>query len=707
MSNDRVKAGNGGSLLGGASPRARRPGSPARVAGGSLVGAAAARLDERARNLAARDRPSNPGNSLMEALARPSPARPVEPVEAREASGLDRLFAGWDAPAEALPTTQLASADEGDGAWKPLIDPMALVSGVVKSRALIAASTVVGAGLGVIVALSTPKAYEAVSDVLIDPRNLQIVERDLTAQGGLPGEATLSLIENQAAIMRSTPVMSAVVDELKLDEDPEFNGGGGAVGIGSLLSMLKALVSGSDGPIASERRHALAVENLAEAVSVDRAGKTFIVAVVARTRDPEKSAEIANTIVDIYRDKAAALQSDNAGRASGELDRRIGELRKDVDLSEREVERYRAEHDLVDAQGHLIGDDELIKLNEQLTVARARTLELGARASSARSLSADAVISGDLPEQVASPLMSQLRSQYSVAAQDAARLASRLGPKHPERIAADAQLRDVRAQIDNELRRIVSSIQVEMKRAVQLEQDLSARLAQLKGRWANVSDLLVTLRELEREAAAKRSVYEQFLLRSKEASQQKDINSANVSVISRAAPPLLPTGPSRAMIAIAGAVLGFAAGIGFGMLRGAWGSLFPPAGAAPGAPRASVSRRPSRPVSAAPAETPAAAPAAPAPEAPALQQPQPAPPQGHPSSLWAAPPVWPAPQVMLAQPMFWPQPMAMPQPAQAWAPPPPHVAQPAPAAAPSNPLHDRLRAVRMRAEGIASGPARR
>jgi hypothetical protein len=62
-------------------------------------------------------------------------------------------------------------------------------------------------------------------------------------------------------------------------------------------------------------------------------------------------------------------------------------------------------------------------------------------------------------------------------------------------------------------------------------------------------------------------------LRAKQTDEQKDINTANVSVISKAFPPLDPEGPSRAMITLAGLLLGLAAGVGLGGLRGAYESL--------------------------------------------------------------------------------------------------------------------------------------
>jgi len=96
--------------------------------------------------------------------------------------------------------------------------------------------------------------------------------------------------------------------------------------------------------------------------------------------------------------------------------------------------------------------------------------------------------------------MSELRAQYAALKQEADRAAVRLGPRHPEYQALNAQLDGSRERIAGELRRIASSLQVDLKRAVQLEQDLASRLAQAKVQSGDVNSDLVSLRELERDA---------------------------------------------------------------------------------------------------------------------------------------------------------------------------------------------------------------
>lgn len=649
------------------------------------------REDAAARHRAARSEregKSNPPTADTGALGHDHAEPDSDPAETGDdwtAANRPASFGqGYEASAEvrrpqAAPEPRHASrppAGDVSEEWKPLIDPMQVVHGITRSKALILSTTILGAALGVAIALSTPKKYEATTDVIVDPRDLKLTDRDLT-QNVVASDATLAIVENQVRILTSGTVLNKVVTDLNLTNDPEFNGQGKG-GFG-LMSTLRSILSRQDAGAADEaRKRALAVGNLADSLDVERGGKTFVVSVSATTQNAEKSALIANTMVKAFKQISSEIQSSTAGRANDELTARLDELRKGVETAERNVEDYRATHDLVDAQGHLISDDQMLKLNEQLSVARARTLELNARAASARSLNVNSVLSGTLPEEINSNMMSELRSQYAALKQEADRAEVKLGPRHPEIEALNAQLAGARERISAELQRIASSLQVDLKRSVQLEQDLSSRLAQAKVQSGDVNNNLVSLRELEREAAAKRSVYEQFLLRAKETGEQKDINTANISVISDAYAPLQAKGPSRAVMALAGLFAGLFAGIGLGGLRGILASLRETAD--------SRSRR--RIDERAPTVENTSNRAAP-PAPPPLVTPPPAPPVAPPPAFTPPPPAaafTPPPAAS-----FTPSPAASYTPTPVPAPPPVSAAAPAPAqpvAPPPEPAND-------------------
>ncbi|WP_162787084.1 GumC family protein [Notoacmeibacter marinus] len=554
---------------------------------------------------------SQPRSEAPTRAARPNPAvnarqRPVEkPVEAtptvldsvrhwmaakklepagEETPRVDRQNAPVAEPSETAPSIRPAADREvhrehssfvperrrvQSEVWRPAVDPLAVLTGIWNAKLIVVATTLIGAILGVVIALSTPKLYVASADVLIDPRDIKISDRDLTSQG-LPSDATLALVENQVRLMYAPQVMRKVASDLDLANDPRFTAP--PSGLFALIEALRSLVSlGSDGDDDSEIANA--ASDLAQSLEIARADRTFVVSVAAETRDPQLSADIANAVIDAYVDVSRNLSSATAGRAESEITARLDDLRTEVEAAERAVEAFRTENDLVESQGRLITDEEILRLNDQLANAEAQLIELQAKARSIRETSTDAILGGGLPEAINSPVIGELRAQYAQLRQQAESLSARLGPRHPQRIAIESQLRGSREQMAAELRRIAASAEAELRRARQQQQDLSDRLAQLKVRQGDISDELVTLRQLEREAAAKRNIYESYLLRARDAGEQKDIDTTNISIIGKAQPPLRPEGPSRSSTVILSTILGFLAGVVIGAVRGVWADM--------------------------------------------------------------------------------------------------------------------------------------
>jgi Mrp family chromosome partitioning ATPase len=118
----------------------------------------------------------------------------------------------------------------------------------------------------------------------------------------------------------------------------------------------------------------------------------------------------------------------------------------------------------------------------------------------------------------------------------------------------------MRGQINDELERIARAARSDYERARANEESLAAKLAGLKQQALTVSQSLVRLRELEREAQASRSIYEAFLGRTREVSEQQRLDTGNARVISPALPPERPNGPAAPVILLLGAALGATVG---------------------------------------------------------------------------------------------------------------------------------------------------
>lgn len=461
-----------------------------------------------------------------------------------------------------------------DGQDRPLIDVVTILSSVWQLRKVVMALTVVGAFGGVLLAMSTPSVYVSESKLYVDPREVRLTDSDLSKES-LATEAILALVDSQLEVLRSRTVLEKVAIDLGLDRDTEF--GGNSARTGSLaagIDIIREIVSPGKGkPAPASGVNPRTLEKLSEAVSVSRDPKTFIVTVEVQTRDPAKSALIANRLVSTFLAEEQAAQSGFFQQTTAALDSRLADLRKELDTAENAVESYKADNDIVDADGKLISDRQLLSLNDQVAAVRNRIAEARAKADVATKTRLNDVLSGAFPEELSSVTLQELRKQYSLARAQLSALDASLGPRHPQRLAAVQSLEVARSEIGNELRRIEAAAQTELQRAIRTEKDLVQQLAVRKAQQVNSSAGFIELRELQRKANATRTIYESFLKRASETGQEEKLTSKNIRVIAQAEPPLQARGPSRKLIAIGGLIAGFMAGVGLGIALGAYRSL--------------------------------------------------------------------------------------------------------------------------------------
>ena len=444
-------------------------------------------------------------------------------------------------------------------AWRPLIDPRHILSAVTSWRAPIIGLGILGAALGAMTALSTPKFYYASAEISIAPQELKVIDNGVNPDGYVSD--TFAIVDTEVRIMTSSDVVEAVVKELGLQDDTEFNGDLKSGWVSALREIAFRQDAGSDKSLA-------AAEYLSDHLFVERSQKTYAINVTSASVDPVKAAEIANKVVDVYVAKRRARQSATVQQATDELTERLAALKKSVEESEQRVEAYKAENDLIGVDGRLIDDEAILRVNDQLSAAKGQTINLNARAKSIKGITPESVVEGGVSEEINSPVLTGLRSQYSVAKQKRDGMATKLGPRHPERIQAESEIDSLRASIAAEIRRVSASMQADLRRAIQTEQDLAAHLAELKVEQGKAGAALVKLRELERDAEANRSVYGAFKLRARQTGEQINLNTADIKRIVSARPPKEPVGTSRKLMVLGGLLGGLGLGLALAVLKG-------------------------------------------------------------------------------------------------------------------------------------------
>jgi uncharacterized protein involved in exopolysaccharide biosynthesis len=297
-------------------------------------------------------------------------------------------------------------------------------------------------------------------------------------------------------------------------------------------------------------------------VTAKRTERTYVVDLMVETSDGEKSARLANAIVQAYFAEQSSAHTEAARRVTESLTSRLTELRERVQHAEEEVERYKAEQGIVGASGRLVDEQQLTELNNQLTAAQARTAEARARYEQVRRLQGRGADPGSTTEAVQSTTIGLLREQYAAVVQREANLTAQLGPQHPYVVEAHAQVRNAQRLIGEEVGRVADASHSEYERARANEEALSSNLDALKQRAMTTGMAFVKLRELEREVDASRAVYESFLGRARETREQERLDTVNVRVLSDAQSPLERSWPPRRLILLLAA-------LGAGLLGGA------------------------------------------------------------------------------------------------------------------------------------------
>ena len=412
--------------------------------------------------------------------------------------------------------------------------------------------------------LITPALYTATAQILIDPRDRQVVSNDVNP-GALSPDGGIAQVESQVRVIESDVVLGRAVAQTGLDTEPGFGAPQQSV-VARALAALRAMLTGP-----KPERHAdprgQALDQLRRKLAVKRADKVFVIDVVVTTTDPDLSARIVNAIANAYLADQTEARSDAAKRAAGDLRGRLDELRNAVNLADKKLEDYKARNGLIASSGRLVNEQQLTDLNTRLVAAPAPPAAARGRLQGIRSARGQAIGSGAMPEAVQSAAIDRLRGQYAELAAKEADLRTNLGERHPFIAAVRTQMQDVRRLIDAELNRIAGAAETEYQRAQANERTLTAELERLQRQSAVTAQSSVQLRELEREVEAARSVYNSFLVRAREIKEQTSIDSSNARIITAARPPQDPSWPPRLILVAAALAGGLGLGAGLALTR--------------------------------------------------------------------------------------------------------------------------------------------
>ena len=386
-------------------------------------------------------------------------------------------------------------------------------------------------GATIAVSLVISKKYEASTTLVVDMRGTDPV---LGGSVMLPQQSIQSYLVTQVELIRSERVVNRVIDALKLDQHPGFAG--------------PADPAQPTDPVSIRRGIAQRFER---ELRVDAAREGTTITLTYEGRDPELAAAIVNSFAKAYID--------------ANLDMRTGPARQYREWFEAQTKTYRDQ--LESAQRRLTAARQasgVTATDERLDVENTRLAELSAALvatqtalAESRSRASTATRSGDaMPEVVANPLLQTLMSDLGRAEARMQQLAARLGPAHPEYQAAQNEVNQLRSRLQTETTRVGGSIRAGNDVNVKREAELRALVNEQRARVAKMRAARDQHSLLEREVQSAQRALDLVAQRFTETSLESQTRQSNVTVLSVAPVPTVPSRPQPVVNAALGGIIG-------------------------------------------------------------------------------------------------------------------------------------------------------
>ncbi len=451
---------------------------------------------------------------------------------------------------------------------------------------LIATTAVIGTCIAAMVGLTRPVLYTATAEIVIDPTDTRAFGLD-SETGGLVDSDSASL-ETEMRIARSPDIAYAVISHLGLDRRMELKLAEAESGGTTLMPALQPfarllefvptnvlVATGLASEIvqlevtdtADEARQ-LAPGYLERGLGVRQSGRSRVFQVSFTAERPSEAAQVANAVAEAYVNQQLARKVGGTSRAASYLEIRVAELEEELRQAEQAIKDYRAENQLIETSGASLSEPELSQLSMELIQVRAERDDTEGRLAYIRGLrerAADALET--VGEILNSPLVAMLVEQHIVLKQREAELLSVYGERHPQVVSVRADLDGIVRQISGEVGRYISSLQNEISLLGAREQAVRDQMERATRENVELAQASIGLRELEREADAKRNLYNAFFIRLTESREQRQVIEADARVIARAEAPRAPSSRGVGFFAALGFVAAGAAGLGLAFLR--------------------------------------------------------------------------------------------------------------------------------------------
>lgn len=403
----------------------------------------------------------------------------------------------------------------------------------------------------VIVFMMTP-IYSSTVTVLVEQNKSKLASMD-AVYGGSGSDQVY--YQTQIEMLKSRALMEAVVDRLKLTSHPLFNAP-------AKSSFLTSIGVGTSQPLVRDEQKArkAIAGALAGMVTVEPSRTSQLIKIIVTSSDKEMAATIANAVADSYIELDLDARYKMTQKATSWMNVRLVALKDNLDKSERALQQYREQHNIIDTKGLEMGGatsqlgSSLGSLTEaRLVRAQAQTnLEQVKRAKGTEVLH---------PIIQRNPQVAGMMTALAEHERKVSELSNRYGSQHPKLLEAQAELKQTKENLRVKVAEAVAGLEREFEVARANEAVLAGAVAQAKQTIQGSNRKEFELTSLEREVKTNRELYDMFMGQLKGTSAVSDMQTVVARVVDPAMVSDVPIKPNKKMIIISAFVLSLLLGV--------------------------------------------------------------------------------------------------------------------------------------------------
>jgi polysaccharide biosynthesis transport protein len=418
---------------------------------------------------------------------------------------------------------------------------------------------------------SLDKQYMAIATLLIETKVPNPIGNKAVYESEFRGEEYFG---TQYEMLKSRDLAGRVVDKLDLVSHPEFRPQPPSL-LDRFLNWRSWMpfIDKSEGRVmspedAKQIKRDTVVLGFLIRLKVIPVRNTQLVKVGFRSRYPALSQKVANTIADQFIESALQARLDVTRKTSEWLTMKLGDIRQQLEKSEKALQDFREQEKLVNVNGsRTLSEDELIDTSKRLREAQRRKTELQVTYSRVREAGDDPKLLGEIPLLLGDPRVTQSAAGFREAQSMINTVRERYGEKHPSMATAKARYEAARTAYTEALKGAAQGVKSEYEIASANERALGEIVAGSRESIEKLDKKQYEMGQLEREVATNREIYNTFLTRFKETDSFNNYENMTARVIDAAMLPRQVFEPKVMRMTVVSFGFGLIIGLALAVLR--------------------------------------------------------------------------------------------------------------------------------------------